>query len=169
MSVRTYSFGFIDNVAISAQANPRRRLHANLHASYQDPVQRLFNAIGKDSYIRPHRHFGARADEFLMAVRGLFTLVLFDDVGNVLECRRFGSDAHCGAADCLAVEIRANSWHTVLAEVPGSVLFEVKAGPFDPDQAKSFASWAPAEGSDAAPAYLDALRRAVGAHMACAG
>lgn len=169
MNVRTYSFGFIDDVAMSAQANPRRRLHANLHASYQDPVQRLFNAIGTDSYIRPHRHLGPRADEFLMAVRGVFTLVLFDDEGNVLDCRRFGSDAHRRDADCLAVEIRTDTWHTVLAEEPGSVLFEVKAGPFDPDQAKSFAPWAPAEGSDAAMAYLDALRAAVDARIACAG
>lgn len=168
MSVRTYSFSFIDDVAMSAQKTPRRRLHANLHASYQDPVQRLFNAIGTDSYIRPHRHLGARADEFLMAVRGVFTLVLFDDHGEVLECRRFGSDAHSSDAEFLAVEIEAGTWHTVLAEEPGSVLFEVKAGPFDPNHAKSFAEWAPAEGGDAALAYLNELRRIVGAHLACA-
>lgn len=166
MSIRTYSFGLIEDVAMSAQKTPRRRLHANLHASYQDPVQRLFNAIGTDSYIRPHRHLGARADEFLMAVRGVFTLVRFDDHGAVLDCRRFGSDAHSGYVECLAVEIQAGTWHTVLADEPGSVLFEVKAGPFDPNHAKSFAEWAPAEGDDAAMAYLDELRRIVGAHLA---
>jgi len=37
------------------------------------------------------------------------------------------------------------------------VLLEVKAGPFDPNQPKDLAPWAPEEGSDAAANYLNRL------------
>jgi len=39
-----------------------------------------------------------------------------------------------------------------------SVLFEAKAGPFDPGAAKEFAGWAPEEGSPEAISYLCWLR-----------
>ena len=40
---------------------------------------------------------------------------------------------------------------------PGCVLLEVKAGPFDPNQPKDLAPWAPVEGSVAAADYLNRL------------
>jgi hypothetical protein len=45
----------------------------------------------------------------------------------------------------------------VVALEPGCVLLEVKAGPFDPNQPKDLAPWAPEEGSEAAADYLNFL------------
>jgi hypothetical protein len=53
--------------------------------------------------------------------------------------------------------VASTSWHTVIALEPGCVLLEVKAGPFDPNQPKVLAPWAPEEGSDAAGDYLSRL------------
>lgn len=46
----------------------------------------------------------------------------------------------------------------MIAVAPQAVLFETKAGPFDPARAKELASWAPEEGGVDAPAFLERLR-----------
>jgi cupin fold WbuC family metalloprotein len=61
----------------------------------------------------------------------------------------------------LGVDIPAGVWHAVVSLESGSVLFETKPGPYFPPSDKDFAPWAPAEGSEEAPAYLTGLRRAI--------
>ena len=68
---------------MAASHSHRGRKNLNLHIEYADPCQRLFNAIGVDSYIPPHRHFRGPKEETLIAVRGLFALVILDEVGGI--------------------------------------------------------------------------------------
>lgn len=164
MSFRCFDRAYVDELSARAARAPRLRQHANLHVSYEEPCQRLFNAIEVDSYIRPHRHKSDPKTETLLAVHGVLTLVLFDESGGVTEAIRFGADG-TGSSGVFAVELQPGTWHTVLAEIPGSVLFEVKAGPFDPQSAKEFASWAPDEGDLAVPAYMSLLRQEVRARL----
>lgn len=93
------------------------------------------------------------------------TLVTFNDVGEIRDAIGFGvweeGDRQPTSLG-VGVELPPGVWHTVVANVPGSVLFEVKEGPFDPERAKEFAEWAPAEGGEAAQEYLAALRRKLG-------
>ncbi len=146
----------LDELVSKAKDNPRLRQHKNIHASYQEPCQRLFNAIEPGSYIRPHKHLTDPRNEMLLAVRGLMALVTFNDYGTVTKVVRFGSEKY--GPECVAgQELTSNTWHTVVALVPGCVLLEVKAGPFDPNQPKDFAPWAPAEGSKEASSYLKNL------------
>ncbi|MFN4351170.1 MAG: WbuC family cupin fold metalloprotein [Hylemonella sp.] len=161
MNIRRLGAAFLDDLVAQAAASPRLRQHANLHASYAEPCQRLFNAIGMDSYIRPHRHMADPKTETLMAVRGRMTLILFDERGHVVQAVSFGARPNDEGCDA-GVELSPGTWHTVLADLPGSVLFEVKAGPFEPHLAKESAPWAPAEGAAEVPRYIQALRRAVG-------
>ena len=160
MTVEMYGSELLEHLSARAAGAPRRRQHLNLHLTYDDECQRLFNAIGVDSYIPPHRHSLDPKTETLIAVQGLMTLVVFDDLGEITRAVRFGAGTTGCGADCFGVEIPAGVWHTVIAEVPGSVLFEVKAGPFDPAMAKEFAPWAAAEGSNEAKIYLEELRAA---------
>jgi cupin fold WbuC family metalloprotein len=88
-------------------------------------------------------------------------LVVFDDSGEIAEKVIFGTGSH--GVDACGVDVPNGCWHTVIALDPGSVLLEVKAGPFDPTQAKNFASWAPEEGTVAAREYAEALRRSIAA------
>ena len=139
-----------------AAADPRRRKNLNLHPAHDDPIQRLFNALEPDSYVRPHRHARADVWELLIAVRGRFAALSFDSEGRVSNRVEFGSDG-----DNLGVELPPGSWHAVVSLAPGSVFFEVKPGPYDPVTDKDFAAWAPVEGHPAAPRFVEWYRQAV--------
>ena len=147
----------------SSQLSTRKRKNYNIHAKNGDLCQRLFNAIGVDSYIPPHRHSLDPKQEFLIAVSGLFVLFIFDESGEVLRVIKFGSDLYrkldinCGAG----IEIPPNSWHTVIALSEHAILFEVKEDLFDPLSAKEIAPWAPAEGTPEALHYFAMLKQLV--------
>jgi cupin fold WbuC family metalloprotein len=154
--MKVFCVDYLNELIAEAQDSPRKRKHRNIHESYKDSCQRLFNAIEPGSYIRPHRHAIDPGDELLIAVRGLMALVMFDGHGKVIGVVRFGSDRR-GERLAVGAEVPANTWHTVIALEPGCVLLEVKAGPFDPKQPKNLAPWAPDEGTAAANDYLNQL------------
>ena len=86
-------------------------------------------------------------------------LLVFDDIGQVGQIIRFGAQTNeAQQAISVGVNLPAGAWHTVIAEVPGSILFEVKSGPFNPKQAKELAAWAPAENTPEATEYLMFLK-----------
>ncbi len=98
----------------------------------------------------------------MIAVRGLMALVVFNDAGHAVDAVRFGAGKHIDAPGvAVGVDTPPGIWHTVIALEPASILFEVKAGPFDPSAPREPAPWAPDEGSEEASAYLDGLRRIV--------
>jgi cupin fold WbuC family metalloprotein len=154
--MKAFDSQYLNNLTGQAKSSPRRRQNRNIHQSYQDACQRLFNAIEPGSYIRPHRHASEPREELLVAIRGLMAFITFDDQGTVTEILRFGSQCH-GSNRAAGVEVASSTWHTVVALESGCVLLEVKAGPFDPNQPKDLAPWAPEEGSQAAESYLQNL------------
>jgi cupin fold WbuC family metalloprotein len=142
----------------SAGSNSRLRQHLNIHESFQEPCQRLFNTVHVGSYIPPHRHFLDSKKELLLAVKGKFALIEFSLVGGFKNFTVFGSEKYCDSEySSYGVEIPTDRWHTVIALAEGSVLLEVKEGPFIPDSAKELASWAPSVGSSAVDDYVNSL------------
>jgi cupin fold WbuC family metalloprotein len=154
--MKVFGADYLNGLTAQAQCSPRKRQHCNIHESYYDQCQRLFNAIEPGSYIRPHRHAADSRDELLIAVRGPMALVTFDEQGMVTGVVRFGAD-RSGEGFAVGAEVPANTWHTVIALESGCVLLEVKAGPFDPSQPKDLAPWAPDECGPNAKQYLDKL------------
>jgi cupin fold WbuC family metalloprotein len=154
--IRIFGAEYLDNLSVQAKNNPRLRRHCNIHQTYQEPCQRLFNALEPGSYIQPHRHVTDPGDELLIAVRGEMALVTFDDQGAVTGVLRLGSEKF-GRDLAAGAELPAQTWHTVIALEPGCVLLEVKAGPFDPKHSKELAAWAPEEGSPIAGQFLRQL------------
>ena len=69
---------------------------------------------------------------------------------------RFSTEKH-GDEMAVGAEVSSGTWHTVIALEPVCVLLEVKAGPFDPNQPKDLAPWAPKEDSAAARDYYDRM------------
>ena len=162
MDIQNFSPGFLDMLSQQAEQVIRKRQHQNIHQHYNDSCQRLFNAIGVNSYIRPHRHSIDPKDECLIAVRGRMALLVFDDIGQVEQVIRFGAQTNeAQQAISVGVNLPAGVWHTVIAEMPDSILFEVKSGPFNPEQAKEWAAWAPAENTPEAAEYLMELKHRV--------
>lgn len=158
--MRKFSSEMLDDLIAAAEVSPRQRLHRNIHATFEDPCQRLFIAIGTDSYIRPHRHCRSQKTETLIAVKGRFVLLLFDDSGAKRDAVHFGNDSrgHAEMAN-VGVEMSPVDWHTVIALESGSILLEIKPGPFVPDTAKEFAPWAPEENVPEAVTYFQELLR----------
>jgi cupin fold WbuC family metalloprotein len=138
----------------AARDNPRGREVHRFHASDDDPLQRMINALCPGSYVRPHRHVAPEKSESFVILRGSLGLVLFDDAGRARE-RDFiliGRERGVHLAD-----IRPGVWHTIFALEPETAVYEAKAGPYRPDSDKGFAAFAPAEGSPGASVYLMVL------------
>lgn len=162
MSIKNFSIEFLDNLSLSALKLPRGRNNSNLHIDYSASCQRFFNAIGVESYIPPHRHFADPKEETLIAVKGLFALIVFNESGKVEKIYKFGTEKFLAqAASSVGVELSPGVWHTVLALVEDSILLEVKDGPYIPCTAKEFAPWAPAEGDSEATNYFAKLKQLV--------
>lgn len=158
--MKQFSSDYLSDLTEQAKTNDRLRQHRNVHQSFQDPCQRLFNAIEPGSYIRPHRHASDPRDELLVAIRGLMALITFDDNGTVTNVLRLGTEKY-GLVTCHAAEVPSDVWHTVIALESGCVLLETKAGPFDPNQPKDLAPWAPPEFSSNVSGYLKTLTQVV--------
>jgi cupin fold WbuC family metalloprotein len=141
-------------VALEAAASPRRRKNRNFHRDNAELAHRLLNALEPDSYVQPHRHLEASKDETIIAVRGRFGVVLFNDDGTVREAAALDP-----AGRAIGIDIAHGTFHTVLALQPGSVFFEAKAGPYVPIAEAERAPWAPAEGDAGCADYLATLRR----------
>ncbi|MFO1419033.1 MAG: WbuC family cupin fold metalloprotein [Methylotetracoccus sp.] len=145
----------LDRLSGVAAASARRRLNLNLHPQLDDPIQRLFNAMEPSTYVRPHRHARDGGWELMMALRGAFSILTFDDAGTVTE----RVDLRASGESVLA-EIPAHTWHAVTVLQPGTIMFEVKAGPYSPVHDKDFARWAPLEGDEASNRFVQWYRDA---------
>ncbi|MES1981854.1 MAG: WbuC family cupin fold metalloprotein [Pseudomonadota bacterium] len=122
----------LDALAAQAQHSLRLRSNHNLHATLDDPIQRLAIAMEPDTLILPHRH--PHTWEVLLPLRGRFVVLIFDDAATVVERAVLGEDSY-------VLELPANTWHAVLSLDQGGVIFEVKHGPYAPTSEPDFAPW----------------------------
>ncbi len=145
--MKTITDELLNALSAGAAASSRQRLNHNLHTRPDDPIQRFCNAMEPQTYVRPHRHAGEERWELFLALRGAAVVLTFDGVGTVLQRVPLAAE---GPVRC--VEIPGETWHTIACEASGTVLLEIKPGPYQRLTDKDFASWAPAEGE---PAALD--------------
>ncbi|QSH42450.1 WbuC family cupin fold metalloprotein [Lentisphaerota bacterium ZTH] len=138
----------MDKLTEEALASERKRSHYNLHASLDEDIHRLCIAAEPGTYVKPHRHLEGNKWELMVVLRGHVSILQYDDDGKVI--RRV--ELQAGEAPA-AVEIAADSWHNFVVLKSGSVVMEVKRGPYQRPSAADFASWAPDEGEAAAPAF----------------
>ena len=145
----------LDETRAKALASPRLRMNHNFHERLDDPVNRLLNAMEPGTYIRPHRHLNPAKEEIFLVLQGKVAVFLFDDSGQVVEKRLM--DPREGV---YGGEIKAGVWHGLLVLEPGTVIYEVKRGPFVPLAPEDLAPWSPAaedtEGAQAFMAWLAA-------------
>lgn len=131
----------VQELIVSAASSPRLRSNENIHPSLDDPVQRFVNAMEPGTYVRPHRHQQEGRWELFVIISGAAAVLLFDDEGRVTE--RVEMSTENGA---IAAEVPPCRWHAVVCLASGTLLFEVKPGPYVKLTDKDFADWAPAEG-----------------------
>ncbi len=144
----------LDCVSAQAKEAPRLRKNHNLHASPDEPCNRLLNAIEPGSYIRPHRHLDPAKDESVVILRGMLGVIIFDDSGAVIRKALLAP-----GSEAVAVNIGSGVLHTFVSLEENTVFFEAKAGPYQAVTSEEFASWAPPEGSQEAIDYLETLKK----------
>ena len=129
----------LDETTARAKASPRLRMNYNFHETLDDPINRLLNALEPDTYLRPHRHCNPDKNEIFLLLRGKVAVFLFDDDGHVTETLLLNP-----INGCYGAEIPAGVWHGLLVLESGSVIYEIKEGPFAPLTPENMAPWAPA-------------------------
>ena len=142
----------IDALLAGATTAPRRRVHFNLHADPAEPINRLVIALEPDAYIRPHRH--TDRFELFVLIAGRCALLTFDGDGGVTRRVEMGDGGPRIA------EFPPGVWHSLVALEAGTVVLEVKPGPYVPTAGPDFAAWAPPEGDDRAAACREWMRQA---------
>ena len=145
MAINTVSSGDLAALVVEAQNAPRQRKNLNLHPTLADPVQRLLNAFEPGTYVRPHQHSDPGKWELFAILHGRALVLAFTNAGIVQERHELAP-----AGGVQVIEIAAGTWHTLAALESGTVLLEVKQGPYAPAGPRDFAPWAPPECTPAA-------------------
>jgi cupin fold WbuC family metalloprotein len=136
MIVKNINIELLDRVSEEADKNPRKRMNHNFHENGEELLQRMLNALEPQSYIVPHRHLDKM--KVLLLLRGKVQVLLFNDIGEVIEIKKLNPlEGEYG------VEIPVGIWHTIFVEETGSVIYEIKEGPYVPGVGVEFAPWAP--------------------------
>jgi len=144
----------INDLSKKAKEAARGRTNYNFHKSYDDAIQRMLNAAEPGTYIRPHKHENPDKTEIFIILRGSVVMVEFDDSGRPID--HVILDPQKGAK---AVEVAPRKWHSFITLKTGSVLYEVKDGPYTQMTDKNFAPWAPAEGTKEALEFNERILR----------
>ena len=115
----------LDEISVEAKENNRLRKNYNLHDSFDDKVQRLLNALEPGTKIPVHRHLNTVETYFV--IRGCLIVSIYDDMKNpVMSVTLNPVDGKYG------VTIPEGEWHSIEVIDKGTVIFEVKEGPYIP-------------------------------------
>ncbi|MDR2036550.1 MAG: WbuC family cupin fold metalloprotein [Bacteroidales bacterium] len=147
----------LNDVTRKAKLSPRKRMNYNFHPQLDDPLQRMLNCLEPETYIRPHKHENPDKCEAFIVLRGKVLVLEFDDHGRVtshtvLEARK----------GTYGAEIAPRIFHCIIPLEEGTVVYEVKDGPYSPLNDKNFAEWAPEEGTEGCKEYQENLIRKYG-------
>lgn len=126
----------LDTVTAQAKENPRLRMNYNLHTTMDAPVHRMLNALEPGTYLPPHRH--TDKEETYLVLRGSMLVFFYDEEGNVTDKAFLGSNK-----GNLGLEIPPGTWHSIVVLESGTIIFEIKKGPYQPVSPEDLASWAP--------------------------
>jgi len=139
----------LNELSQKAANSPRKRLNLNFHEDLTDPINRMLNAFEPGTYVQPHQHIEPSKREVFIVLKGSLVLVTFDDTGTPLDFILL--DQSKGA---YVIEIPPGIWHTVISLERGTVVYEIKDGPYLQPLDKNFAQWAPKEGDLECDQYL---------------
>lgn len=116
---------FLAKLIFQAQNDPKLRTNYTLHNSFEDKVQRMFNALEPATFLPIARHMDS--DETLVIISGKLRILIFDDNKNVIDNVIIAQNS----AD-FAYHINKGTWHKVESLEHGTVCFEIREGPYKP-------------------------------------
>lgn len=113
----------LDELTARAKESPRLRMNLDLRNSPADGSQRMLNAIEPGTVLPIHRH--PTTSETVVCLRGHFQEYFYDADGHLTET----IDMRPGGN---LLNIPAGQWHNLKSFESGTVLLEVKDGPYAP-------------------------------------
>lgn len=118
--------GLLDSLTEQAKVSPRLRMNLDLRNGADDKSQRMLNAIEPGSPLPIHRH--RKSSETVVCLRGRLVEEFYD------ELERTCTDAIelSPNGPVVALNIPIGQWHTVRVLESGTVILEVKDGPYEP-------------------------------------
>ena len=115
----------LDETTAKAAESPRLRMNSNLHESFDDVVQRMFNALEPGTFVPIARH--PYSNETLIMLRGKLRVLIYDDHKNIIEDVVIAADT-----ENIGYHIPKGTWHQVESLEEGTVCFETREGPYAP-------------------------------------
>lgn len=116
----------LDDLTAKAKASPRLRMNMDLRNSADDQSQRMLNAIEPGSPMPIHRH--RHSSETVVCLRGKLVWEYYDELERI--CTEAIEVSHDGPV--FAINVPLGQWHTVRALESGTVILEMKDGPYEP-------------------------------------
>lgn len=116
----------MDSLTEQAKASPRLRMNMDLRNSPEDKSQRMLNAIEPGSPMPIHRH--RNTSETVACLRGRLVWEFYDELERI--CTETIEVSPNGPV--VAINVPAGQWHTVRVLESGTVIMEVKDGPYEP-------------------------------------
>jgi len=113
----------LDNLTAQAKSSPRLRMNLDLRNSPDDNSQRMLNAIEPGTVLPIHRH--RNSSETVVCLRGHFEEYFYDAEGRLTDT----IDMVPGGT---IINIPVGQWHNLKSLESGTVLLEVKDGPYVP-------------------------------------
>lgn len=134
-----------------APSTPLKRARICIHRSPDAPIHEMIIALGRESYIRPHKHV-AKPESFHL-IEGRADAIFFDDAGaitNVVEL---------AANESTFYHTIQGRYHMQIVRSAILVFHEVTSGPFRREET-IYADWSPPEESpDEVARFLAEIER----------
>ena len=125
----------LDSLTEQAKKNSRLRMNFDLRNSESDESQRMLNAIEPGSKVPIHRHM--KSSETVVCLRGKVVEEFYDELERIctesIELSPNGST--------VAINIPIGQWHTLRALENGTVILEMKDGPYEPTRPEDILSF----------------------------
>ena len=115
----------LDETTAKAKESPRLRMNWNLHQSFEDSVQRMFNALEPGTEVPIARH--PDSEESLIILRGRLRVLIFNDQKEIIEDVVIDP-----RTENIGYHIPKGVWHQVQSLEEGTICFETREGPYAP-------------------------------------
>lgn len=115
----------LDYVVQQARENERLRKNYNFHEYLDAPAQRLLNAMEPGTELPIHRH--KNTAETYILLQGRLRVMFYNEKKELTK-----SEVLDPLEGKYGVNIPAGQWHTLEVLEHGTVIFEVKDGPYIP-------------------------------------
>lgn len=115
----------LDSVTEQAKQSPRLRMNYNFHESLDAKSQRLLNALEPGTVMPIHRHLHT-AETYLL-LRGSLRVCFYNEQNELVK-----EEILNASEGKFGIDIAAGEWHNIEILESGTVIFEVKDGPYLP-------------------------------------